>query len=540
MANTKGVLVRLFKSPLSTWLLIASSMITVIVVSRSRPFLKLPYDTWHHLMLIRGWFQDNEPILTRPGITYHEVGWHWAWAKLFSFLGQSDVFIWAKIIHCTQLLWALLCCYIFTHSILKLLFRNLPAPVSALMSLASGWLFFVSAGTFSMQYQQSWLLWYSVNYQGFTLPAYFLAVALTLSILAEKNLSKITLGFRAALVLFILLLIIILHPLEAAYYLISFTLLALIFVEKAIKLIRSHPLVLLPFILAVVFSPFLLHFLPEFGIALPQSRGLKLLLEPAQFWKMVLDEGKYIQQTSFHRGLSSFNELAIAGTIICCILAFRGLWRKSSHKLGEPNVQILGWLAAASLLFGLAPRLELLSGFLSVMTGAPIVWRFSFASPGFVALPVLGALLWQTDKRRLGWMLPTLIFSLVILFSKVALDGPTFANAKSLFRMLELRESDSVGIQYPQAALRVLEQRVRLAPLPPTGKHSLFLVRSDLQTYIRAATGAYVLGDRLGPVSRETFDALPDKDNYVLVSLDAPAELAVDEQMRQAFPSMGL
>ena len=78
------------------------------------------------------------------------------------------------------------------------------------------------------------------------------------------------------------------------------------------------------------------------------------------------------------------------------------------------------------------------------------------------------------------------------------------------------------------------------APRPQPPRKNIFIVRSDLQTYVRAATGAYVVGDRLGTIGRSSYDGMPDKDQYDLIIIDPPSDIPVDQEMAKAFPSMGL
>jgi hypothetical protein len=138
-------------------------------------------------------------------------------------------------------------------------------------------------------------------------------------------------------------------------------------------------------------------------------------------------------------------------------------------------------------------------------------------------------------KSQLAFWLIALSPALVALIvSRLFLHGPANANIASAFRMLELRSKDSVDIQYPQQLLRLLDKQVVTAPKPPPGKDNIFLVRADLIPYLRAATGAYVLGDRFAPASEATFNGLADR--FQLITISIPAELTLDTVLAQTFP----
>ena len=152
--------------------------ISLIFVLKSNPFLKLPYDVWHHLMLMRGLFETGQPEVTMPHTSRHEVVWHFLWAHLFHFLNIDDVFFWAKIIHVSQFLWAFFSIFFFTFTTLLIFYKNKDKFLLRIGALISSWAFILGASTFSVQYQLSWVLWYSVNYQGFSLPSYFFVLAI--------------------------------------------------------------------------------------------------------------------------------------------------------------------------------------------------------------------------------------------------------------------------------------------------------------------------------------------------------------------------
>ena len=513
-------------------------VLTALFVLRSRPFLKIPYDSWHHLMLIRGWFANGAPYLTMPDQRWHEAYWHWMWAKTFAMLRIDDVFSWARIIHSSQFAWTLFCVGFLTYVVLGLVSKFESRRLHLYFSLFGAWLFVVGTGTFSVQYQQSWMLWYGVNYQGFTLPAYFLATALLLKFMVNLD-SGVSVRWQyliAALVLGFL--IVLFHPLEFSYLILTALLMSFAFVRKVVVLMRSHVLIGGLLVLGALSFPVIYLVLVRAGLHLPVSFGLTLLGKPDVFWYQVNVIGERIQTQAMHRGLSSFNELAILGCAFTIVIAVMA-WRRTClfGETSEDKQNTLTWLALTTVFFGAAPHLKLLSGFLGLMTVDEQVWRFSLASPWFIAFPVFGAFV----LTRLSW-LRLVVAGLPVIgclfFSRYYLGGPFNSNSASMLRSLELRDKDSVSVQYDRGALKRLDQSVLSVPEPRSGKKNLFLIRADLQSYIRASTGVYVLGKRLEPLSKELFAGLEDR--YELVEITPPEDLQIDKDLRMYFPRLKL
>lgn len=515
-------------------------VLSLVVILRSRPFLKLPYDMWHHLMLIRGWYQDGEPILTRPGTAYREVLWHWIWANIFKFINVSDVFVWAKVIHCLQFSWALFCVTYFTEVILKHWAKDLPPSRRRILALLGAWCFIMGAGTFSVQFQLPWILWYSVNYQGFTLPAYFLASGLLMNLVLTDKLAAM--WPKTATLLLVFCSMVALHPLESGYFLIVLCVFPIFFAPEIIQKLRKSPVLVLVIVAPFFLAPFLLYILPLVGIPLPRPSGLDSAFDLKLLWQRVLTVGTHLQVNGLHRGFTTFNELAIMGCLLLALTASLEVWRQKTNKFSlSQRFRVLMFVLFLAVLFALLPRLTVTSGTLALLTVDEQVWRFSFASPWFVGFAIWGALFVSKNSSATRKILVTaapIIFTFFI--SRFIVSGPFNTTASAVIRSLELIDRHSVGVQFDQPALKKLEDSVRSAPRAQPPRRNIFLVRSDLQTYVRAATGAYVVGDRLGAVDRTYYDNMPDKDQYDLIIIDPPSDIPVDQEMAKAFPSMGL
>jgi hypothetical protein len=513
---------------------------TVAFVLRSRPFMKLPYDMWHHLMLIRGWFSNGAPYLTMPPDRHHEVAWHWFWAKIFQVIHVDDVFLWANIIHTIQFAWTLFCLWFFCNVILKACLPETAQATRRLSALLGAWMFVLGAGTFSVQYQLSWMLWYGVNYQGFTLPAYFLAMGLVLENVAgvtsrESNPNE---NIRWLLVMGLIALIVVVHPLEASYFMLNTVLVCLIFPDRLRDLFAKNKVKLVVLTAAFISIPLIIHFLPSFGVVLPVSHGMRLLGDPQEFWRQMIATGTKIQSHGMHRGLTSFTELAITGCALLILIAVTANHLPGrSGRFSIPN-RLLIWAAASAVVFGLASRMVLTSGFLGVMTVDEQVWRYAFASPWFVGFSLWSAKLLGRRQYFMGVILALTPLLMCFCVSRFILSGPFNTTAASLFRSLELRQKDSVGIQFNKEALRRLDNKILAVTSPNNGKKNLFFVRSDLQAYIRAATGAYIFGGRLWTPPPDMMKSY--ENDYELVIVPPPQGLPIDPDMKNYFPTLGL
>lgn len=171
--NSGHVMKRALSSEkLSKYLFIFSAIVVAIFIFCSRPFMKIPYDIWDHLMTIVSVHDTGEAFTFMPGIRLNQNTWHYFWGYLFRLLPFDDVFIWAKIIHVLQSLLAFSCYFSFSYQALALLFRHVPRSSLRLPAMLAAILWGLGTGTFSMLFQMAWIQWYSVNYQGFTLPLY--------------------------------------------------------------------------------------------------------------------------------------------------------------------------------------------------------------------------------------------------------------------------------------------------------------------------------------------------------------------------------
>jgi hypothetical protein len=513
--------------------------LTALFVLRSRPFLTLPYDPWHHLMLIRGWYQDGVPWVTRPGVLSHETGWHFAWSCVFRVLGISDAFWWAKIIHVTQFAWTLFCVSWLTSVCLRIGCPWLGVRTRRLLGLVGAWLFILGAGTYSAGLQQAWIMWYSVGYQGFTLPAFFLVSALLIDVTASLNEDKPLPVWKAGLILPLIALIAIWHPLELAYVVMVWFFVALVFADRLVMLARKRPWAVLAGLLGgfvVLTLPFLGRGL---GFDVPIPRGLGHLADARLFVHEVVQKSGWLAATGHHRGpatVSGWAWLGLACSVVMMGLSFREARTHSKDAAFRVSLLVL----IVGLFFALAPRMPLLSGFFALMIDPSLVYRLAYASFWFVGLVMLVGWLMRWLRPRVAW--PLLFLALVIVWAgSLFTVKPTIArNVTSVWRSLEWFNGNTVGVQYAAEDLLKLDDAVKAALPPPPGKTNLFLVRADLTAYVRAVHGVYVWGDRLNCGRARLFREWEKKEDYVLVQLPLPADFPLDESLKERFKSLRL
>src|SRR4030066_1770208 len=164
--------------------------ILLTFVFLSHPFLKIPYDIWDHLIKIRNIYDHGNCYLYWPNDPSFMCLWHFMWAGLFKIFNISDTFIWAKIIHVSQFILAAGAIYYYSNTVIHVLRPDIEKIHLNILSYIALLLWFFGNGTFSIVHQQAWIMWYSVNYQGFTLPLFWYLSAIVLQIFFQ-NLSKL-------------------------------------------------------------------------------------------------------------------------------------------------------------------------------------------------------------------------------------------------------------------------------------------------------------------------------------------------------------
>ncbi|MBM9537371.1 hypothetical protein, partial [Desulfobulbus alkaliphilus] len=188
----------------------------------THPFLRIPFDPWEHLIKIRSIYDTGTCFLYWPEYGSSYCSWHFSWAKLFGFFGINNSFHWAYIIHFAQSIFSIISVYYFAFTVFRLCnIRTTHIELQILAFFAT--IFWLTGnGTFSIDRQQAWLIWYSLTYQGLTVPLFWLMVAWLLKILFNDIPSTFFKFFYAVLIFFSFFVLLFFHPTEAAFFLIYF------------------------------------------------------------------------------------------------------------------------------------------------------------------------------------------------------------------------------------------------------------------------------------------------------------------------------
>jgi len=136
---------------------------SLVFILFSNPFLKIPYDPWHHIIYIRSIYDDGVPFLFYPLVhTYYtKTGWHHLVAYIFKILHISDFFYWVKIIHVVQFFLSAFSVFFLSSTIYRVLYNK--QAINKYLALSSTYLWFIGVGTLSVCLQQSWIVWYSLT-----------------------------------------------------------------------------------------------------------------------------------------------------------------------------------------------------------------------------------------------------------------------------------------------------------------------------------------------------------------------------------------
>ena len=192
----------------------------------SHPMMKLRFDIWQHIGNI-------DTLVLNPDAKIVRSAWHATWAFLFRTLDIDDVFVYAVTVHRIQFFLSCILIYYAT----RLLFSTLLPVIelgkrrqwlsSLAMSSVLVWLTII--GTVST-FQQSWIMWYSVNYQ-ITLPLLFLALCLFVNVisLVQSNTLKAIKLFTS---LTLLIMVCLYHAAELAYLVIYAPIILICFSTK--------------------------------------------------------------------------------------------------------------------------------------------------------------------------------------------------------------------------------------------------------------------------------------------------------------------
>ena len=345
----------------------------------SQPFMKIPFDIWEHLMRIVSIYDTGTCFLFWPEDTGMSMYfWHWIWAKIFIVLNITDIFVWAKIIHVTQFLIAALTMYHFSKTAFQFLSVERKELSIKFLALSSTLLWFLGNGTISI-YQQAWINWYSVTYQGISIPLLWYILALTIRLLYEESLGITKKSFYLIQIALASFLILMIHPTEFVYYLINLIVLFAVQIRRSLRYIRKNLVSLFMLILCLVIL--FIQIIRNGWLPLPallHGLNLDVLLKEIQ------EIGHWVTQEGGNRIPYAISEPAIFSMICAVLFRIRLFfsWNGTDRRLYD-------FLLVSSALFLFIPLNGFLAGIAGITTHKDVVWRFFFGSAWFLFLPFI-------------------------------------------------------------------------------------------------------------------------------------------------------
>lgn len=427
----------------------------VLFIFLSNPFLVKEYDPWRwHLKCIAEFYNGVSESGGRI--------WHLVWARIFKFIGIGDIFIWAKIIHVFQFILAATVLYYFSKTALTILIKSHSSKLQGIkssegfpssgndnndinklrtiqikyLSLFAVLLWFIGNGTFSEAYQQAWIMWYSVTYQGLTIPLFWYCTALTLiNFYEELSLKKTLLCvIQIAIASFIMAKV---HPQELLYYIIQIPIILLVNIKRIFSIKNKIALfITIPVIFLIMFIA-IKYFLYN---TLPPLFSLILSNEPiGQLLQQINALGHSVTD-NLNRFPNSFSEIALISLIAMIIFRVNYLFIKDKNVSFNRN--FFDVLLVSSLLFFLIPMVPFLAGVAAYITHSSLVCRFFFASPWFIFFPfaiykVITMKEIHIPCYKIVITVALILFS-IFYFNKQFVPYHTILNAKSIINSLDI------------------------------------------------------------------------------------------------------
>ena len=448
------------------WLVPTSLFLGIVAfVMMSYPMVRPGFDVWWHLGAV-----DAPDRLDSTAFPPRRVLWHHFWHWVFGVLQVQDHFVRALVIHRTQFFVTVFSLTLTGYLLLRILIRKKSVVDGSLWTAAllSAVFWLVTNGTRSVAHDggpgadvtQSWLLWYSVNYQ-ISLPLVLLSMALLLSAVDQELSTRVRWGFVIG-VFATLSVATLAHVAEVVYFLLFAVLVATLY-------LRGRYAVVLAMVLSV--GGLLLA-----GLALSHAyavpRLMAFVLKGDLFGALdaIRQEGELLRGTGLTRidtGWHVLHSVSLVGLILGILV-----WRNRGISIQQGRQG--KWKASAAVVltavFPLALMTNLGAGLFAFLTHTYIAWRFSLASLLFVGVPFAALALSERLLSRTGvaWRQLATV-GLVVVVCGLALWGendperpsPSLAFGQSLVRSLHPQEMYFGLSPTQQSALRTLSDSLK-------------------------------------------------------------------------------
>lgn len=399
--------------------------VLVLFALNSFPMMRPGFDMWWHMGM------TEAPQSAHPrAFPASRILWHHFWHLVLNAVGLHDVFDRALLVHRTQFVATLVLLTTSAYLSLRAITHRLRLEreqiwvaaifASVIWLLMHGTESTARGGGPGSHVVQSWIMWYSLNYQ-ISLPFYFAATGFLLYALsAATNGRQRVLAFAMSAVL--ITVASLSHAAETAYFLICLCFLALLYLRGKRALGIAAALVLLGG--AVLWLALGQAYIkPELFTMLTHGDHSSLLSRLESLGGSMTRHRLNRLDTGWH----VLHTIALASLVLVAILG-----RMSATQQGSQ--QGLDWrplmLIGLTSLMPLALAFTYSAGALAMLTHLRIAWRFAFASFLFVGTPLL-ALLVVHQLRTSHWMMRQLLVAgLVILMTGFGLAYSAFAEKK--------------------------------------------------------------------------------------------------------------
>jgi len=352
---------------------------TILALFFTHPFLVYPFDIYTHLGWIDTQNLENATPLPRES-------WHFIWAHIFDFLSipKNKIFLRASIIHYTQFITIFAIIFYVSRVILKILFHKISFTILNYLSYWSTLIWFTIFSTFSVHYQQVWIIWYSVNYQ-ITLPFTLLLLGLTLSIVFEP-LSRIHKSFYLLTIFLLSYVIMKVHAMEYIYFLMYLGVLLLIHSDKIFTYLRKN--LLISFGLVILLGLIIVKIFPFIRNYSYRESSLFNYLSIEKLPQLLLEIQKQgeIVLTHYNKASTTINELMILSLFLIAFFILLFFYRRYKKYPLLINIRVALFLCITSL-FILIPLFTYSAGLASILTYNTVSYRFYYSSLIFLILP---------------------------------------------------------------------------------------------------------------------------------------------------------
>ncbi len=413
----------------------------------TQPFLRYPYDMWEHLIAIDEFRLANIPL--------ERSIWHSFWRKAFVFfsIDPSQIFLRAKIIHTTQILFSFFAIYLFSKVIIRHIFTHIDLFSLRYMAYWSTLIWFTIFATFSMHYHLVWTLWYSIGYQ-ITLPLFWYILALTIILLFEPISWKLK-AFYLIQVLLISLLILRMHSMEYLYYVMYLLVLSLLFWRKIITFVREYYAIVIPATVLLLY--FTKQYQPEQSQLFDHLRHFHF----SELYATIVIQGQELISGANRSG-AVINELMKVTLLLgLAMLLFLRLKRgQDNHPKVDRKMFLFLFVTS---LFVLIPLTTLTGGLAAVATRMNVVHRLYFSASLFVLLPVtLYYFIHLTLKKHhllsLNLAIVTVLLS-TLLYSKYF--SATHNYAKNIHSVMQSFDQKTLGFNLNDKEIEILGKELK-------------------------------------------------------------------------------